>query len=129
MYKIGEKEFELKPLVLGQWQQLLNLNVEMDDIFIDGEDGSEDIDGDSLVKKMFEVVDIPMFLAIILTEKDKGLMNKNVEDLAKYIKWNIEPDVAGGIVTDFLDINPLAMINEKFMKGSIGATQILKALH
>lgn len=115
-YKIGGKEFQLKSLVLGQWQQLLEL--EIDETLL-----QQKVTGNDLLKSDI----IYKFFAIILTEKGQHLQSKNINELEQFIKWNIEPDQVGGIVTDFFALKAIEKITTETYQSILNVAAIVKA--
>jgi len=87
-YKIGERVFTQRPLVLGQWKQLME--------HLGGAKGDPvDIFGSSRA------------LAIILREKDRNLKDKDVEELATYLDENVDGMTTLEVVEDFFGMSPI----------------------
>lgn len=122
-YLIGEREFFLANLVIGQWQQLSELSVNTE-TFIK----NDTVETDNIVKNILKHIPVARFIAIILNEKGKLLKDKDIDELEDYLMWNIEPDLAGGIITDFLDLKSLDKIGQKFLAGAINIATIAKAV-
>jgi hypothetical protein len=109
-YKIGEKEFEQHPLVIGQALQLLS---RLKGLQFPGGEGEisvlqvMDILGDGLAD----------LVAIVLIEKGKDrieyLKTRDVDALADYLRYNLTPDQALEVVADFFTLNQTSLLLQK----------------
>jgi len=108
MYRIGEREFEIKPLVLGQVRQIAELfeDTNLVELF------SQDIDGflKTVGKKL------PRFLAIVLREKGKPLREKDLEELTTFIEEEVDITTALRMVRDFFRVNDIRSLMEEVMR-------------
>src|SRR3972149_10468177 len=102
-YKFGDKEYELKPLGLGQWQQLLE--IEVDDL--------QEKDGKILIKNLLKSQSIFKFFAIVLNEKNIPLWDKDIEQAEKELRFTLLAEQIGGIVTDFLELPQAKLTDDK----------------
>jgi len=112
-YQIGDKTYLQRPLVLGQWQQLLPLltgvNLSMESGLLDMIEAF----GDRL----------PKMLAVVLTEQGKTAQGKDIESMAEEISFAISPEITFQVVDDFFICNPaqsiVSMLNR--LTGMMGA--------
>ena len=105
MYEIGGKEFEIKPLVLGQVRQIAELfeDTNLVELF------SQDID--SFLKIVGKK--LPRFLAIVLREKGKPLKDKDLEELTSLIEEEVDITTALRMVRDFFGVNDIRSLIEE----------------
>lgn len=108
-YTIGGKKYVQKKLVLGQIRQLTNL---LDGIVI-----PENSDTTAWVLALGSK--ISEALAIVLTEENASLAEKDLAQNTKEIEFNIEPELVVEVVEDFFACNPIASILGK-LTGMIG---------
>ena len=101
-YKIGDKVYIQKPLVLGQLQQLLTL---LSDIKIDTPTPMGIVA--SLGEKLHTA------LAIVLCEEGQSLKDKDVEKLAEELKDAVDIETVLEIIEDFFAFNKLNLISQK----------------
>lgn len=105
-YEIGGKTYIQRPLVLGQIRQLI------------GQLGGLKIyPGSGGVGIIFGLGEkLPSLLAVALTEEGKSPKEKNVEEMAKEIEFEIDPETAIKVVEDFFVCNPTSSILERIGK-------------
>ncbi len=108
-YTIGGKKYVQKKLVLGQIRQLTNL--------LDGIAIPENSDTTAWVLALGSK--ISEALAIVLTEENASLADKDLAQNTKEIEFNIEPELVVEVVEDFFGCNPIASILGK-LTGMIG---------
>jgi len=105
LYKIGTKEYRMKPLVMGQINQLINL---LKDVRIPVEVTAVDLIyllGDKLTEA----------IAIILIT-DVPLKDKNVQEVCDEIRFELSPELTLEIIEDFFDCTPVSSILERMGK-------------
>ena len=115
-YKIGDKEYELKSLAFGQWQQLIE--IEVDDL--------HENDGKILIKNLLKSQSIFKFFAIALNEKGVPLWDKDIEQTEKELRFTLLPDQIGGIVTDFLELSQAKLTDDKTLQAIMNVNSFLK---
>lgn len=106
-YVIGNKNYTLKPLVMGQLQQLIAIvkDVQLGD--------------GSVTSLMMNLGDrLPEAIAIILHEPDVPLKNKDVKTLASELAFEMSPDQTLQIVEDFFECTPISSLIEK-IRGTV----------
>lgn len=111
-YEIGDKIYVQKPMVLGQWRQLLGL---IKGLTIPGNIdplGLANILGDNL----------PLALAVVLTPNGQFLKDKDLPALADELEFSIDPEMVIKVIDDFFSCNPLPLILERLSQaaGDIG---------
>jgi hypothetical protein len=111
-YKIGEKNYVQKPLVLGQYQQLMK---EITGVSFPSEATYFDIVavlGDR-IHKVLAIVLIP--------EEITNLRDKNNDELADEISFNIDVDTTFKVVEDFFVCNDISLLLKRLnqMMGNI----------
>ncbi|HQI50424.1 MAG TPA: hypothetical protein PLN61_17370 [bacterium] len=99
-YEIDGRTFYQRPLVLGQVRQLLDL---MQGVTIPVGAGAMGII-DALGEKL------PMALAIVLTEADRPLRDKDLHVLAQELTYSVTPETALEVVEHFFGLNPIASL-------------------
>jgi hypothetical protein len=104
IYVIGEKKYVQKPIVLGQVRQLTDL---FKDVVI-----PEDLSITSILMSLGS--NLGKAIAIVLTEEGVSLRNKNIEESASDIEFNITPEQALEVVEDFFGITDISLVVEKF---------------
>ena len=102
-YEIGGRKYFLKPLVLGQAQQLIR--------FLKGKKLPESLSPIEIIESLGD--DLSEGLAIVLSEEGKHLKDKNLKELAKEIQFSILPESVLEIIKDFFELNPLASILQR----------------
>lgn len=105
-YTIGEKTYVMKPLVMGQINQLINLLKEID--------FPEELNVMSIVMALGDK--LPKAIAIILHEPDVALKNKNIEVLGGDLAFELSPELTMEIVENFFDCTPVSSLLEKMAK-------------
>lgn len=110
-YTIGGRHYTHRPLVLAQWEQLIELLKGTNIPLRSGVMGMITALGDKL----------PQALAVCLTEEGKSPKDKDVEALAQEIRYALTAEMAMEIIDDFFALNPLPLILEKLA----GTIQIL----
>lgn len=108
-YSIGDKKYFLKPLVLGQWQQLIR--------FLKGKKLPERLSPTGILESLGD--DLFEGFAIVLCEDGRPLKDKKISDLATEIQFSILPDQAMDIIEDFFVLNPMADLLKR-LAGRIG---------
>jgi hypothetical protein len=103
-YVIGEKKYVQRPIVLGQVRQLTDL---FKDVVI-----PEDLSITSILMSLGS--NLGKAIAIVLTEEGVSLRNKNIEESASDIEFNITPEQALEVVEDFFGITDISLVVEKF---------------
>lgn len=104
-YQIGDKAFVQKKLVMGQVEELVGLigNVSFSEA---------DLNPVGIVAAIGPK--IYGCLAIVLREEGKEKWwERDLGDLAEWIKWEADPEVIVEIVQDFFGLNPLSSLFEK----------------
>ena len=104
-YEIGGKAYVMKPLVLGQWVQLLEL---LKDVRLWNGMTSGD-----LVSAFGSR--LPKALAIALRD-ETPLKDKNLEEWAATIAFETSPEQGLEVIGDFFDLNPISSLLEKIGK-------------
>ena len=97
-YKIGDKVFIQRPLVFGQWKQVMELFAEM---------------------REAEPLDIfahPRCMAILLMEKGVSLKEKNLEASTEFIEQNIDAMISLEVVNNFFDLSPVHLFSQKLIE-------------
>jgi len=96
-YKIGDKIYVQRPLVLGQMRQLLDL---LKEVTIPA-----GADAYGLIRALGE--SLPRALAIVLTEEGKSPRDKNIKEAACEIEFAITPEETLEVVDHFFDLNAI----------------------
>lgn len=106
-YTIGKKNYYLRPLVLGQVEQLKDL--------VEGTKFDlESLNATQIVAVLGD--QLPQGLAIILTEEDVELEDKDVDKLAKTLKFTVDIELAIILITDFFGITPISSLWTKIVE-------------
>ena len=106
-YTIGKKNYYLRPLVLGQVEQLKDL--------VEGTKFDlELLNATQIVAVLGD--QLPQGLAIILTEEDVELEDKDVDKLAKTLKFTVDIELAIILITDFFGITPISSLWTKIVE-------------
>lgn len=102
-YEIGGKTYVQKPLVWGQVKQLTNLLKDVE------------FSADATPITLIGVIGDKMgdVLAVVLTEKDKHVKDKNVKELAEELSFEVSPELVIRVIEDFFDCNPTGLYLEK----------------
>jgi hypothetical protein len=106
LYKIGEVEYRMKPLVLGQISRLMKL--------LEGVVLPEDSNVLSMVSALGDK--LPMAFAIIFHIPNIPLKEKNLEAIANDLEFELSPEMTMEIVEDFFDCTPISLLAEKMGK-------------
>ena len=107
-YRLGNRIFVQRPLVLGQLKQLSEL---LEDINL-----TEVFSGDKFsVEKFLKILGkrLPKFIAIVLREPDKPLREKNLKEIEELVEeeWTLEQALQ--VVRDFFVCNNPSSLIEK----------------
>jgi hypothetical protein len=105
-YKIGEKTYFQKKLVMGQVYQIMNL---LQNVSIPADPTAMNLIT-ALGGKLAEAI------AIVLREPDILLKDKDVKQLAKDIEFEMEPEQALEVIEDFFDLTPISFLLERVGK-------------
>lgn len=99
-YKIGNKVYYLKPLVLGQIRQLIKL---LSGVSIDLNAGIG-----ALIQALGEL--LPAALAIVLTPEGIKPKDKDLEAIAQELEDDITLDLIVEVINDFFVLNPISSV-------------------
>ena len=105
-YTIGTKKYAQKPIVIGQVNQLIDL--------IKTADFPTEPTPTSILITLGDKV--PLAIAIVLHEPDKALREKDYKELAKEIEFDLTPEMALEVVSDFFDCNLISSLFDKIQK-------------
>lgn len=117
-YKIGDKTYLQKALVLGQWRQLLDL--------MQGLSIPQNLDVAGMISVFGNKLSYA--LAIVLTEEGTSARDKDMVALASEIEFVIGPELVLQVVEDFFDCNPIPSLLKRMsgimgkISGKVGAT-------
>ncbi len=102
-YKIGDKIYIQRPLVIGQVKQLLSV--------LEGLNIPSDVD----VLKLIAILGdrLPDALAVILTPDGMSPKDKNLKELSEELAFSITIEKALEVVEDFFDLNPVSSLFER----------------
>lgn len=106
LYEIGGKTYKQLPLKMGQVNQIISL---LKDVNLPA-----NITALSLITLLGDK--LSQAIAIVLHDPDVSLKDKDVQQLAKDIEFEMEPDIALGVIEDFFDITPISLLLEKVGK-------------
>src|SRR5574343_513048 len=118
-YEINGKIFKQKPLVLGQVRQILPIFKGLSMPNTTDMTGFVEAIGDKM----------PHLLAIVLVEEGTDIRQKNLEELASFLEFNITAEQTIQSVEDFFGCNPIASLLGKLsgmmnlMTAKIGSKQ------
>lgn len=105
LYKIGNKEYRLKPLVMGQVNQLINLLKDVQ------------IPADATIGTIVLILGERLTEAIaIILHTDVPLKDKNLQQVIEDLSFDLTPEQALEIVNDFFDCTPISSIFERIGK-------------
>lgn len=106
IYKIGDKTYVQKKLVLGQVGQLTKLlaTVELPA-------GPKGLEATSMVMALGD--NLSKALAIVLVEEGVPIKEKKLEDVTEMVSNSVDLKQATEIVKDFFDCNPIASLFEE----------------
>jgi len=99
-YEIGGKTYIQRPLVLGQWRQLIPL---MAEISFPEDPGVQDI-----VAALQNGIE--RIAAVILTEEGAAIREKDLDALAEEFEFSLTPEIILQVADDFFVCNPLLSI-------------------
>ncbi len=102
-YDIQGRIFVQRPLVLGQIQQLLRV--------LDGISLPEPLTLASLLDALGER--LYQAVAVVITEKGCSPGDKDIEELAGWIRWSVDAETMLRIVDDFFVMNPVSSLLEQ----------------
>jgi len=107
-YTIGPKTYTMKPLVMGQLQQLINI---IKDVQIS--------DSGNIASLIMDLGDkLPEAIAIVLHVPDVHLKDKNIKEIANEIAFEMTPELTLEVVEDFFECTPISSLIEK-LKGTV----------
>jgi len=99
-YIIGGKKYIQRPLVLGQVKQLSKL---LKDVVISP--------GDTPVNIIEILGDkLPEAMAIVLTPEGQTVKDKNIEEIAREIEFQLDLETAVKVVEDFFVCNQISLL-------------------
>jgi hypothetical protein len=101
-YEIGGKTYEQRPLVLGQWRQLVGL---LADVEIPPGNILQ-----GLITALEERGRLDKALAVVLTEQGKSPRDKDLDLAASELEFLITPQQIAGVIGDFFTCNPASSI-------------------
>jgi hypothetical protein len=102
-YDIGGKRYVQRPLVLGQWRQLIP---QLTGLSLPADPGVEDI--------ILAIGDgIEHLAAVVITEEGASPRDKDITALAAELEFALTPETAVQIADDFFACNPLQSVLEK----------------
>jgi len=105
-YEIGGITYEQKKLVMGQIYQIMNI---LKDVKI-----PTDATALNLITALGDR--LSMAIAIVLHQPDVKLKDKNIEQLASDIEFEMSPELALEVIEDFFDLTPISSLLEKVGK-------------
>jgi len=117
-YKIGDKTYLQKALVLGQWRQLLDL--------MQGLSIPQNLDVSGMISVFG--TKLSYALAIVLTEEGTSARDKDMVALASELEFAIEPELVLQVIEDFFACNPIPSLLSGLsgvmtkISGKMGAT-------
>jgi hypothetical protein len=118
-YEINGKTYVLKKLVLGQMRQLIEV---LKTIRIPAGAGTA-----GLIAALGD--NLPLALAVVLTEEGKAIKDKDLEKLAEeFNEFNLEVETAIQVIDDFFVLNPIASLWEKIQGLLEGITKGMKGI-
>ena len=102
-YTIGGRRYLQKPLVLGQWEQILAI--------IKIPDGTDDLSVASIVEMIGSKM--ATAIAIMICEDGKELRDKDVNSLRDDIRFELDTDTSFRVVEDFFLMNSIISLFER----------------
>jgi len=99
-FLINKKKYKFGKLVVGQYRQLVELDVEVPT-------ETEDM---KLISSLIKNVPVSRILAIALKPVEYSIMEKDIEQLEQEIEFNFTPNEIEEMVTDFFVVCPLEEI-------------------
>ncbi len=106
-YEIGGRVFIQRPLVLGQLKQLIDYV--MKDLVVPD---TESLDPMMLIEILGDK--LPLGLAIILTEEGKSPKDKDIDQLAKDLYFEITAEQTMEVIADFFVCTPVTSLLSTF---------------
>lgn len=111
-YKIEEREFVQREMVVGQLEQLGGILAEIPfDLFIGM--STDKIDPTAIRGFLRKLSDdtISKLLSIVLIPRGIKLEDKDIEEVGKFVKWNCPLEMGADIIVDFFVCNPPSKLN------------------
>lgn len=105
-YSIKKNEYTFKPLVIGQYRQLAEMNFEI----------SDDMSNRDLFKVFITKLNSSRIMAIVLHPKSFHICEKDTEQLELDIESELTPSDLENMVNDFFVFCPLEKILEDMLK-------------
>lgn len=105
-YTIGTKKYSQKPIVIGQVNQLIDL--------IKTAEFPTDPTPTSILITLGDKV--PLAIAIVLHDPEKPLREKDYKEMAKDIEFDLTPEMALEVVSDFFDCNQISSLFDKIQE-------------
>ncbi len=105
-YKIGDKIYIQRPLVIGQVRQLLSV--------LEGIQIPSDVDVMGLVATLGDR--LPDALAVILTPVGTHPKEKDLKAISDEIAFSLELETAMKVIEDFFVLNPISSLFERMGK-------------
>jgi len=105
-YKIGDKTYTQKPLVMGQVNQIINL---LKDVNL-----PSDPTAINLITALGDK--LPLAIAIVVHVPEVSLKDKNIKELAEDLSFKMEPEMALQVIEDFFDLTPISSLLERVGK-------------
>ena len=102
VYIVGGRNYVQEPLVLGQWKQLLT-TIKLP------EGGAMTVQ--TITGMIGESIDSA--IAIMVCEEGKSLKEKNIDELAEAIRYELDMDTSMQIVEDFFLLNDITSVMVK----------------
>ncbi len=102
VYIVGGRNYVQEPLVLGQWKQLLT-TIKLP------EGGAMTVQ--TITGMIGESIDSA--IAIMVCEEGKSLKEKNIDELAEAIMYELDIDTSMQIVEDFFLLNDITSVMVK----------------
>ena len=112
-YFIGGKKYIQKPLVIGQLKQLSRL---LKDVVITPEAGAT-----SLVEAIGDK--LPEAMAIVLIPEGVEVKDKNIEEIAKELEFQVDIDIAVKVIEDFFVCNQVSSLWKRLQEALKTKTQ------
>jgi hypothetical protein len=105
MYKIGEKFFIQRALVMGQAEQLMQA--------LEGIEMPKRFSPAAIKKALGEKLYLAMAIALVEEGKSPKRTDEELSALAEELHWSIKPEQTIAVIEDFFDCNPAVSILEK----------------
>jgi hypothetical protein len=117
-YEINGKTYVLKKLVWGQMEQLIDL---LKTIRVPAGAGTAEL-------ILAFGGKFTLALAIVLTEEGTSVKDKDLEKIAKELKFEVELELGMQVVDDFFVLNPIALLWEKLQDMMLAGQTKMKAM-